>query len=153
MKPVINEQFTIPIYHGKLAVMFVEGETEVKWYYDDHGEDWKITHAHYMVVKSQTPLPKRVNLIAFNLKDEGYPITHGTVTHEVLHAAFGILNYNGVLHNSDSEEAFTYLAEWISNKVYEIIKKHNIKISYEINVYIPNELKKWYGLKNLLRKP
>jgi hypothetical protein len=46
----------------------------------------------------------------------------GVVDHELLHATFYILNYVGIHHGEDSEEAFTYLFENLSNQSLTLLQ-------------------------------
>ena len=48
-----------------------------------------------------------------------------TLMHEVNHAAFGILEYKGVKVCDESEEAFTYYAEFWFKKCLFAIRKHD----------------------------
>ncbi len=51
------------------------------------------------------------------------PEAHGILAHEIMHATFAILRRSGMKFSQKSEEAYTYLAEWITEKIYRKILK------------------------------
>lgn len=52
------------------------------------------------------------------------PIEHGALAHEILHAAQFILNRVGIKYLLDySDEAYTYLVQFITQKFHETILK------------------------------
>lgn len=57
-------------------------------------------------------------------------LTHGTIGHEVSHAALRIAIHHGWSHNKKTMEPYSYLSGWISDRVYESIVKHKEKISH-----------------------
>lgn len=50
------------------------------------------------------------------------PYHHGLIAHEVLHITNHILNRVGMKYSEQSEEAYTYLAQYITEKIYEHLK-------------------------------
>lgn len=52
------------------------------------------------------------------------------LNHEILHATFKILDNVGIYYSYSSEEAFTYLFDYLCNKVYE---KLNLKFIIDDN--------------------
>jgi hypothetical protein len=69
----------------------------------------------------------------FNISPNGHwslafaakKITPGTIAHECLHATFAILESKGIKYNRKSEEAFTYLLDYLVDEVTKIIEEHN----------------------------
>lgn len=49
-------------------------------------------------------------------------LTHGTIYHEVDHMVHRIMRAIGIAESSDSEEAYTYLGDWITDWVYKVLK-------------------------------
>lgn len=55
-------------------------------------------------------------------------LTNGCISHEVDHVGDTLLNSIGMTKNDTSDEAYTYLKEYLVDVVTSIIKKGNIKI-------------------------
>lgn len=45
----------------------------------------------------------------------------GTLNHEILHAVFFILKKVGVVYSSESEESYTYLYGYLTEKIYRLM--------------------------------
>lgn len=45
----------------------------------------------------------------------------GTLNHEILHAVFFILKKVGVVYSSESEESYTYLYGYLTEKIYRLL--------------------------------
>lgn len=58
-------------------------------------------------------------------------LTHGLISHEILHAVNYILNYCGVYFNDETEEVFTHLVDFITDSLYiELAQKGiNVKLA------------------------
>lgn len=122
---ITNKQFDIPIYKGKFAVVFVDKKVAVEDLgYDDQKWGYKIDYAHQFHVGYND---KETFLIGFNLSNK-IKINHGSIAHEILHAASDLLRRRGLKLSEKSEEAYTYLVGWMTNIVYEIINENKIKL-------------------------
>ena len=50
-----------------------------------------------------------------------------TLSHEVIHSAWGILSYHLVKVDEDNHEALAYLAGYLFKEIEKILKKHGIR--------------------------
>jgi hypothetical protein len=127
---LIKRSFEIPLYRGRFIVMFSDYNVQVSDHYDDLGENKTLEYASFILVNE-----KRKDgiygsfLIGFNLKHKNRKITHGIISHEVLHAAHALLNDRGLKLTNESDEAYSYLIEWMTDLVYATIRKYNLEIS------------------------
>jgi len=55
-------------------------------------------------------------------------ITYGIIAHEVDHVVHNLLSYIGMRRTNSSEEAYSYLQEYLVNKIINIFKQKKIKI-------------------------
>lgn len=47
------------------------------------------------------------------------PFEHGVLSHEILHCVFAVMESVGIEYHPKSEEAFTYLQGYITQKIFE----------------------------------
>ena len=55
-------------------------------------------------------------------------LTHGLISHEVLHAVNYILNYCGIYFNEETEEVFSHLVDFITDSLYIKLEILGIKV-------------------------
>lgn len=60
-------------------------------------------------------------IIVFNINRDP---THGSIAHELYHAAARILSVIGHEQDPNNNETEAYLIEWMANQVYDLIKKN-----------------------------
>jgi hypothetical protein len=126
---IIKQSFETPLYRGRFIVMFSDYQVKISDHYDDLGYDKTIEYASFVLVNET--LESKVYggyLIGFNIKYEHREITNGVIGHEVLHAAHALLKDRGLKLTDDSDEAYAYLVEWMTDKVYEVMEINNIKL-------------------------
>lgn len=129
------QSIEVPIYRGRFAVMFTDKEEKLETYFDDLSYGYKVEYAHTFLINEIIGEEKRqVYLIAFNTNCEARKITRGVIAHEVFHAASSLLRDARAELNEGSEEAFSYLIEWMTDYVYSVIDKNDIKVD---NTEIP----------------
>jgi len=109
----------IPLYGGKIAVKFYTDKTEAEmadWY---NIPDLSRFDA---VALSKNNSPEYLILA------HAYRLTPGIIAHESKH----ILNYifidKGIKLDPANDEPECYLLSWIVNRVYEAVKKNNLKV-------------------------
>lgn len=125
--PIIRTH-QIPLYGSYFGIMFCDTKEKVSKYFDDSCENYEVDFAHYFSVGlNKNGNTKTVHLIAFNLNHEFAKVNHGTISHEVFHAASELLDDCGLELNSGSNESYAYLIGWMTNKVYNLIQKHKLE--------------------------
>ncbi len=126
---IAKTSYNIPLYRGRFVIMFADKSVKISEHYDDLNEGFVLDYAH--LFKVNVKHKKRSTqgfLVAFNLNHSYRKITPGTISHEVFHATCAVLHDRGLLLTPDSEEAFSYLIDWMTDKVYDFMKHNNIKI-------------------------
>lgn len=58
---------------------------------------------------------------------EGHKLSAGCIAHEAFHATKYIMDYVGMELNDASEEAYTYLLQWITDTSIDLLDKYQIK--------------------------
>lgn len=111
----------VPLYRGKLVIIFTDSSEKLKKYVPDfygkvYGHSWLVDFHG-----------KEAFALILNFKNPNIKITPGVITHESIHIANFILNSRGVQPSFSNDEPITYLAEWVTDKVYEFMEKHNFK--------------------------
>lgn len=56
-------------------------------------------------------------------------LSHGLIAHEAAHIADWIAENSGFLINTNNNEPFAYLIEWVVNEVYKYLKELGITIN------------------------
>ena len=107
------------------CVLFSDKEEKISDFYDDLSWGYTLGYAHTYHVNHKD---SEGYLIAFNINHTHKKITHGTISHEIFHAASCLLRKRGMKLSSSSEEAYAYLIDWMTDKVYDIIKKNKIDV-------------------------
>ena len=105
--------------------MFADYKVTIADHYDDRCEGFELDYASFFKVNEGK---KQGFLIAFNLNNAFAKVTHGTISHEVFHAASNLLEDRGLFLNAGSEEAYSYLINWMTDEVYKIISDNQIVI-------------------------
>lgn len=58
-----------------------------------------------------------------------YPIDHGIIAHEVWHCTYGILVNRCMGTSLDCQEAYAYLAQFITDWIYKTLRRHGVKVA------------------------
>ena len=118
MKYVIHR---IPLYSGKLAIVVTHNVNDLKKVFTEesiqytdilensylYGHCLNLSHEGYTAYT-----------ILLDFKSAAGPITHGTISHEALHAVNMLFNSRGVNYNLDDDEHAAYLLGWITDMIY-----------------------------------
>ena len=128
-EPII-ESFEIPLYGGLFDIVFTTKKTKVRELYETkkHG-NFNLEYAETVYDRKNVDGKKlRVILVSFNSNNKYKQLSHGTIAHECFHAVSFATNVAGIPHTSESEEAYAYLIGWMVDTVYDVAKKHKIRI-------------------------
>lgn len=107
----------VPIYNSRICFCITDSEEErakvyMKWFNTKECEKEKVdmTNSDGRTIESTT------GPCLIFLKPT---LTISTVTHEIQHAVYRILEWVGVKYSRESEEAFTYLSSFIVDEFYK----------------------------------
>ena len=119
------KKVNIPLYVGKLVIIFSNDEERLKKEYPDVYLENTYSYAYfdaetdsdnfYMVLNFHHPIKQ---------------ICHGNISHESLHIANFILNDRGIVADFENDEPVTYLLDWVANEVYKFARDKKMKIQY-----------------------
>ena len=117
----------VPIYKGKLLIIFSNDIHRAnkrlnKFFSEDEEEIF--AHAGRSGLNGY-----KTYVVIINFHSRLGEITHGIITHESIHAANFILDDCDVVPDYDNDEPLTYLAEWITDKIYDFIKQAGFKVN------------------------
>lgn len=114
----------IPIYREELHVFFGPIEECEKAIREDGVEevnirDWKKDNENCLASFTESDsgyLLLWLNNLPETIRD------YSDLIHEIEHVVFSVLDYRGVIHSSDSDEAFAYLSGWLYEQIEEFIQ-------------------------------
>lgn len=139
----------IPLYNTRIMITYGNSEPAIKKFLEGQSPEWKEYHGKSM--KKQFKVLFRdeksrsegmfippdgkgtlPHIHLFRRKDSLELIRFAS--HESLHAAFWVLDRVGVKYSGKSEEAFTYLQDYILSHVLEGIAKQADELEEEIKL-------------------
>lgn len=119
-----KKKINIPIYHGKLNIVFTNDMDKL---YNLTGyEEEFLFGAAFRSYMGGSPLPQYVLAINFDMAN--FPMDHGTISHEALHIAMFLSEDRMIKLDYDNPEPLTYLTGFIVNEVYKFMDKKEIRI-------------------------
>lgn len=122
------KEIRIPLYKGVLAFCISNEKEKIIEYFNLDGlfkEDEQIySHAFY-TWKDYIFKKTSIFLIVFNFESE-FPITYGTLMHEINHMGNFIFDHFNIEPNYKNDEAETYLKEWIANELFQFLDEMNL---------------------------
>lgn len=113
---------TIPIYGGKLVIIFTSDAIAVKKIIPSFEDEEVFAHAVYENWKGYEGYIMVLNF------EHNKAITHGVIWHEIFHTVNFIAQTRGIDLDVENDEPLAYLGMWITDEVYKFINKQNIKI-------------------------
>lgn len=128
---IVKKEIEIPIYRGIFAVIFANENVKISDHYDDRLNQYILEYAHFFPVTHKES-NKQVFLIAFNTNHKSAKLNHGVIAHEVFHAVAALLYERDINLADESEEAYSYLIQWMTDFVYDVIKDYNIEVSNKL---------------------
>ncbi len=115
---MISSTIKIPIYYGKIIVIFHDNFEEVV---NKYNIDYDVPKKCYGL--SLRKVYNNSTTFFIVLKES---TTYSTIAHEVLHTTHRILSEIGQEACFDNDEAECYLHSWITEEVYRAANKHKI---------------------------
>jgi hypothetical protein len=120
---ILKKEIEIPIYRSFFIIMFTDEDNVCVRDHYNREDNQMIEYAHYMLVEHED---KDGYLIAFHCKSKEAKLTYGTIIHEIFHAASFLLYDRGLNLSPDSNEAFAYLINWLSDMVFQFIEDNHL---------------------------
>lgn len=122
MKKMFKKLVQIPIYPGRILIVFTEDVDIVKEYFSDYDSP---------VVTGVTGVsPKHSNLYTVtvivnpNIKDiSGLMTIHGVIAHEALHVVQEVFYNVGIEMDLDNPEPANYFLGWVVEEMYKVYNK------------------------------
>lgn len=115
----IQKTFQVPIYVGQLIVCIsndLDKVAKINSALKKEVEIWG--NSSCFNYKDKTTYMAVINL------DHSYCTTpHSVISHESVHIADYIFEDVGAKHDVDNPEPYTYLMQWVVDRVYEVIEK------------------------------
>jgi hypothetical protein len=123
MKKYLHKKvIDVPIYRGKLVIVFTNDNKKLKKLGVKIGEKIYATTTTGWYKKTQA------YFLILNFKHFFRKIYPGVITHESLHTTNAIAQYCGIVPDVNNDEAMAYIAEWITDQVYKFMNKKGFKI-------------------------
>lgn len=122
MKYLHLKELEVPLYRGKLVIILTNDKEKLQKYIPDF-ED-KEPYAHTWLINWKG---KQGFVIVLNFDNSYRKIHNGTITHEAIHATHFIAQERGLEADFQNDEPITYLAEFITDEVYKLMKKHKFE--------------------------
>lgn len=113
----------IPLYHITIDIIIANSKSKIMTLFSFENER-EITSKAGRTIYDNTQTNEKLQII-LNGKSI---LTHGIIAHEALHATFFILSSRGLKYSQKSEEAYTYLIQFIIDQIYKLIKTSNTQI-------------------------
>lgn len=113
----------IPVYSCDVTLILSNDQDRVWKIFD-----WATEKNELFARALQGPYNKKESrwVIILNLNHSKSKLTHGTISHECLHVVNFIMDYKGVVSDYNNDEPECYLLQYMVNKVYDFVKKHNM---------------------------
>jgi hypothetical protein len=121
-----HEIHRIPLYAGKLAIVVTHDANDLKKIFrEDTVEDTGILEKYYLYGHCLTLAHDGTTCYTILLDFESLagPITHGTLSHEALHAVNMLFKARGISYSLDDDEHAAYLLTWITDMIYAALIK------------------------------
>ena len=111
----------IPLYRGKLVLIFSSDARYVKAKAGDFDDDYVFAQSRIVNWNGRQGFA-----IILNPWSKGDHITHGVIAHEALHTANFIANKRGIDVDGENDEPIAYLVMWITDQVYKGMRRFGI---------------------------
>lgn len=118
MKYFHKKSIKVPLYGGNLVLMFTNNKREIVKHIPDFDRENIYAHSCGM---NDGGKEGYVIILNFNLKDS--KISHGRITHEVVHIVSHIAETRGFEPSFSNDEPIAYLADWVANEVYKFMSE------------------------------
>lgn len=122
MKYLHLKELEVPLYRGKLVIILTNDKAELQKYIPDFMDEEPYAHTWLVNWKG-----KQGFVIILNFNNSRRKIHHGTIAHEAIHATHFIAQERGIKADFLNDEPIAYLAEFITDHVYELMEKHELE--------------------------
>ena len=127
MKKIYHlKHFNIPFYRGYLVVILTDDTERINKMLSVNFENI-YGYTIYDAYRGQQGF-----FIVLNPNSSFRNMTHGTIAHEAYHAAGFIAIRRGITADFDNDEPLAYLADWITDKVYETFNHFKLLSSIKL---------------------
>lgn len=114
---------TIPFYRGSIVVIISDSKDEIQKIIPEYENDHPYAHSWFYNFNGAQGF-----YMILNFDNKYRKIFHGTIAHEAAHLANMICKERGIKLDTDNDEAYAYLVEWIIDEVYKIIKQYGFEV-------------------------
>lgn len=125
---MIKKVIEIPLYKNRLGIILTDDSTigEVYSFFDQQGmmnNNFKLECGSTINgwYKEDNGISYKCTYIVLNFSDD--ELTHGTITHEILHFVNFIFTEIGAKIDQLNDEPQAYLAGWATNCVYSFMEE------------------------------
>jgi UDP-galactopyranose mutase len=122
MKYLHLKELEVPLYRGKLVVILTNDKEQLQKYIPEFNDIEPYAHTYLINWKGEQGF-----VIVLNFDNSYRKIHNGTIIHEVIHATHFIAQERGIEANFINDEPITYLAEFIADQVYKLMKKNKFE--------------------------
>lgn len=113
--------YEMPLYRGVLVIIITNSPSGVRKMFPDFDDDE--VYAHSLLAGYRG---KQAFVIIINPDNSYRDIKHGTIAHEAVHIANYVGMTRGFVADFDNDEPICYLVEWVTDKVYKLLKKKDL---------------------------
>jgi hypothetical protein len=122
MKTFKSKSFIIPLYGTKFVVSVAPNtgilKKKVSPSIDIENFNALTTYGSYKGFMA--------HLVSFNLFDKQFPMTHGLIAHECLHATNNVSKVVDLPTEQNDDEPTAYLTQWMVDRVYQCFKEWGV---------------------------
>jgi hypothetical protein len=126
-KHFYKKEVHIPLYRGTLLIFLTNDSSELQKHIPDFKDEEP--YGHTLAVNYNG---RAAYAVIFNFLYSYRKITHGTITHESIHAANFIASDRGIVADFNNDEPIAYLADWITDEIYKFIEESDFDVKNQM---------------------
>jgi len=129
---MLKKIIKVPLYPNRLGIIITDSTTinEVYSFLSQQGMTNKFNLECAATINgwinSDNGLSYKCDYVILNFSEE--ELSHGTITHEVIHFVNSIFTDIGANIDQHNDEPQAYLAQWATNEIYKFIEESGRKI-------------------------
>ena len=123
ISPIFLDHIQVPVFKQKINLVFAKDgpygamrELEQLQQFADCFHSGNVNHASEYLQDSNAMVVRVLDKLYIILP---FDATHGVIAHEIYHLVKLILNHRGVKYCEESEEAYAYLIDWLTDEIYD----------------------------------
>ena len=109
------------VYKENILFLFGDFDDSIK--YAKEQSDIILTTESRILCAGRTWDVKNYGIVIWCAKEPVCPKYKAVLAHEILHGALYTMENKGVIINADNSEPITYYVEFLTRKVYELLRK------------------------------